>query len=90
MISPRLHRGECEALSLAVEIAATRVLMDDRAGRAAASELGLQCIGVLGILVEARRRNLISHLAPLLERLHSEARFWFSPSLRDKVLEAAG
>ena len=86
----RLHRGECEALSLAVELNASRVLMDERAGRAAAAILGLPCIGLLGILIEARRCNLIAQLAPLLEQLHTEANFWFSPTLRIQVLQLAG
>jgi predicted nucleic acid-binding protein len=37
LLTPRLHKGESEALSLAAEINASRVLMDERAGRAAAS-----------------------------------------------------
>ena len=86
----RLHRGECEALSLASEINASRVLMDERAGRAAAAMLGLPCIGLLGILIEARRCNLISQLAPLLDKLQTEANFWFSPTLRIQVLQLAG
>ena len=90
LLTPRLHRGECEALSLAVEIKATRVLMDERAGRAAAASLGIPSIGLLGILIEARRQNLISRLAPHLDRLQSDARFWFSPALRIQVLQLAG
>ena len=82
LLTRRLHRGECEALSLAAEIHASRVLMDEKAGRAAAATLGLQCIGLLGILIDARHRNLIADLAPLLDRLQTEARFWFSPALR--------
>ena len=88
--TPRLDAGECEALSLAFEIQASRVLMDEKAGRAAAAALGLQCVGLLGILVEARRRNLIAHLGIHLDRLQSEARFWFSPTLRQQVLQLAG
>jgi uncharacterized protein len=90
LTTPRLHAGECEALSLAYEIQASRVLMDEKAGRAAAAALGLQCVGLLGILVEARRRNLIVHLGIHLDRLQSEARFWFSPTLRQQVLQLAG
>lgn len=90
LLTPRLHKGECEALSLAAEIHASRVLMDERAGRAAAFKLGLNCIGLLGILIEARRQNLIPRLAPHLDRLQNEARFWFSQSLRIQVLQLAG
>ncbi len=52
--------------------------------------LGLKSIGLLGILIEARQRSLIPAVAPLLDRLHHEARFWVSPSLREAVLRAAG
>jgi predicted nucleic acid-binding protein len=90
LLTPRLHRGEAEALSLTVELNATRVLMDERAGRAAAATLGIPCIGLLGILIESRRRNLISSLEPYLDRLQIEARFWFSQTLRLQVLQLAG
>lgn len=86
----RLHRGESEALSLAAEMNAERVLMDERAGRAAAAMIGLSCIGLLGILIEARRRELISELAPMLSRLEIEAKFWLSPALKIQVLQLAG
>lgn len=86
----RLHGGEIAALSLAVERQADVVLMDERAGRAAAAALGLRTMGLLGILIEARKRSLVPAIAPLLDRLHLEARFWVSPSLRAAVLRAAG
>ena len=86
----RLHGGEIAALSLAVELGADAVLMDERAGRAAAAALGLQTMGLLGILIDARQRSLIPAVAPLLDRLQAEARFWISPSLRKAVLLAAG
>ena len=86
----RLHGGEIAALWLAVERRADVVLIDERAGRAAAAALGLKTMGLLGILIEARKRSLLPAIAPLLDRLHHEARFWVSPSLRDAVLRAAG
>jgi uncharacterized protein len=89
-MTPRLHQGEREALSLAVEMKATRILMDERAGRTAAASMGITAIGLLGILIQARRLNFIDHLAPYLDRLQSDARFWFSPALRMQVLQLAG
>ena len=69
---------------------ASRVLIDERAGRNAAAMLGLPCIGLLGILIEARRCNMIAQLAPLLDKLQTEAKFWFSPTLKIQVLQLAG
>lgn len=88
--TPRLDRGECEALSLALELRAGRVLMDERAGRSAAANLGIECLGLLGILITAKRRNLIPLLLPYLDQLQFEARFWFSQNLRIQVLQLAG
>jgi len=86
----RLQAGEIAALSLAVQRKADTVLMDELAGRSAAASLGLKPIGLLGILLEAKTRAFIPELAPLLDRLESEAEFWISGTLRSKVLNAAG
>lgn len=47
----RLHSGEIAVISVAVEIGADVVLMDERAGRSAANTLGLKTLGLLGILI---------------------------------------
>jgi len=86
----RLHGGETAALSLAVERGADAVLMDERAGRAAANALGLKTVGLLGILLLARQKGLIPAIAPLLDRLQNEARFWIDLSLRETIIKAAG
>jgi predicted nucleic acid-binding protein len=88
--SPVLHRGEIAALSLALELQADLVLMDEAEGRAAAASLKLTTMGLLGILLQARQRSLIPAVAPLLDRLDREARFWMAPSLRAAILRAAG
>lgn len=89
-MSRRLHDGEIAALALAVERKASLVLLDDSAGRKAAASLGLRVIGLLGVLAEARTKHLTSALAPLIDRLQSEAGFWISPDLRALVLKAVG
>jgi predicted nucleic acid-binding protein len=87
--SPVLHAGEVATLALALELGADLVLMDETEGRAAAAALHLQTMGLLGILIQARSRSLIPALAPLLDRLQSEARFWIAPALRQAILGAA-
>jgi predicted nucleic acid-binding protein len=85
-----LDPGETEALSLALEIQADLLLIDEADGRARAKRLGLKTIGVLGILLEARHRRIIGSLAPMLDRLRDEYRFFISPQLRAEVLRSAG
>jgi predicted nucleic acid-binding protein len=88
--TPRLHAGERAALALSLELGADAVLIDERAGRLFAKRLGIRSLGLLGILVEARRRSLIGSLAPLLDRLDKEARFWMSETLKREVLALVG
>jgi len=88
--SPALHSGEIAALSLALELKADLVLMDEAAGRAVATSLQLSTMGLLGILLKAQQQGLIPAITPFLERLQHQARFWIAPSLRQAVLRAAG
>jgi uncharacterized protein len=54
-----VDRGELEAISLAQEIHAAAVLMDDLAGRRAAAQCGLAVVGTLGLIEQAGIRELI-------------------------------
>lgn len=60
--------GELEAICLAKEIKAAAVLMDDRAGRAAAQHCGLAVVGTIGLLEQAARRGLLD-LPDVMTRL---------------------
>lgn len=85
-----LDPGETAALALALERGIRDVLIDERAGRAAALALGLHVAGLLAVLVEAKQRGLIPELRPLLHALISGARFWIGADLREQALRRAG
>ena len=87
---PDLDPGETEALSLALELHADAVLMDEAAGRRAATLLKVPFVGIAGILIRARSRRLIPAVRPLLERLRVEAGFWLHPRFEAEVLRLAG
>jgi predicted nucleic acid-binding protein len=84
-----LDCGERAALSLALELAADAILIDERKGYAAAVELGLKPIGVFGVLLRAKAVGEVEKISPLLDRLENEARFWMSAELRKHVLRLA-
>jgi uncharacterized protein len=85
-----LDPGESEALALALELQTLAVLIDEAAGREVARQLGLLPIGVLGILIRAKQRGLITVVGPLADRLKSELGFFISQPLRDEILRKAG
>lgn len=85
-----LDPGEAEAIALAVELNADRLLMDERLGRGAAMRVGLQVTGVLGILIAAKRNNLIQEVKPLLDALIDRVGFWVEEQLYTEVLQAVG
>lgn len=85
-----LHAGETAALALALNGHADAVLMDESAGRRAAQLLGLPVIGVLGVLLQARRSGLLLAIKPVLQRLAAEASFWLSPALMAEALRKCG
>ncbi|BAU10854.1 hypothetical protein LEP3755_13460 [Leptolyngbya sp. NIES-3755] len=85
-----LDPGEAEAIALSVELNVDRLLMDERLGRAAAMRVGLQVTGVLGILVAAKRNNLIQEVKPLLDALIERVGFWIDARLYAEVLQTVG
>jgi predicted nucleic acid-binding protein len=77
--------GELEAICLALEIKASAVLMDDRAGRNAAIHCGLLVIGTIGLLEQASARGLLD-LPQVMQRLQqTNARL--NPDLVHSALE---
>jgi uncharacterized protein len=81
--------GEAEAIVLALELSADRLLIDDAAGRAIALRECLQITGVLGILLIAKKRGLIDSVRSPLDDLINQAGFWVSDKLYRWVLSQA-
>jgi hypothetical protein len=90
IVQANLDAGESAAIALCLNEKADVLLIDEALGRRVAEELGLRTVGILGVLVQSRKRQLISSIKVVLDRLEKEAGFWISPGLRATVLQAVG
>jgi predicted nucleic acid-binding protein len=86
-LQQELDAGEAEAIALALEVDAQFLLMDERLGRETAAHMGVRCVGLIGVLVEAKRAGTIDSVGPLLDKLRDVAGFWISEVLYQRVLQ---
>lgn len=84
-----LDKGESEAITLAIEINAELLVIDEASGRKVAAGFGLRTTGVLGILLLAKQRGLIESVKPVMDELIGIADFRISKPLYESTLRLA-
>ena len=69
LLQQKLHQGEAEAIALAVELSATKILLDEKEARQAARTLGLSITGILGILLRGWCEGSITSIKTVRDHL---------------------
>lgn len=77
--------GESEAIILYQELDANFLLIDDKKARTYAENLGINCIGTLGILITAKEKGIIEALKPMFEQFLNNKRY-YSVKLLNSIL----
>jgi predicted nucleic acid-binding protein len=81
-----LGAGESDAIALAEQLGADRIVMDEALGRCEALARGLRIIGTLGVLREAHRAGLLD-LPTAIDRLKATT-FHASPQVLQAILDS--
>lgn len=85
-----LDQGEAAAIALALESGITKILLDERDGRAKAKALGLEPVGVLGVLLCAKRNGTLESVRDAMQMLRQDAGFYIGDELLGAILAEAG
>ncbi len=83
-----LDRGEAEVIILGRELKADLVIIDESLGRQYARHFNLPLTGTLGVLLRAKKENLIPKIRPLVEELRRK-NVWISEHVFRNVLQLA-
>lgn len=83
-----MDQGEAETIILSQELKADWVLMDEKKGRRKLTQMGVQKIGTVGILLKAKQLGMLPIVRPHLELLREKG-FSISQPVIDAVLQKA-
>ena len=87
VLTLNLDKGEAEAIALAKEKDAEILLIDDKLARKIAHHLGLNYIGLLGVLREAKSKGIIKNIKGYMDLLRTAAGFWISEDVYRNILK---
>ncbi|MGI8884848.1 MAG: DUF3368 domain-containing protein [Pyrinomonadaceae bacterium] len=84
-----LGKGETEALSLALKIDESGVILDDFAARKCARNLKIPFIGTGGLLILAKQKKLINSVSDAVQKVQNQG-LWLSEAVIEMLKEKAG
>lgn len=90
MYQAKLHDGEVEVMILAHENQNKDIIIiDDGAAKKTAKFLGLQVTGTLGVILKAKKENIISNVSSIMNQLIQNG-FYITQEVYDFVKNEAG
>jgi len=89
VITLELDLGEASGIALALEMPDSLLIIDEKKGRNYANRLGINMIGILGVLIRAKEKGIIETLKPILNKLN-DCDFRMSEKLVNDVLKRVG
>ena len=89
IIAASVDKGEASAIALALELENCLLIIDDLKGRKFAQQLGLNIIGTIGVIVDAKLTGNITSVKPILTKIRA-TNFRITEQLEMLILKRAG
>lgn len=90
VLQRELDNGEAAAITLAVQVKAEWILLDEKEGRKIAKSLGLKVTGILGILLRARHEGRLPSMQKVMDQLRDRAGFRIGAELYADLMRKSG
>ena len=88
LLELQIDKGESSAITLALEIPESTLILDDFKARKVAERLGLVYTGTIGIIVKAKLKGIIPSVKPLIEKI-KKTNFRISNEIELQALKEA-
>lgn len=89
IVAWNLGAGDSAVLAWALANAGTGAVIDDREGRRCAAQLGIKVVGTVGLVLAAKRRDLVPAARPVIEALIASG-LYLSEQIVDSALALVG
>jgi predicted nucleic acid-binding protein len=88
-LTAQLDPGEAAVITLALELGASQVLIDERAAWREAAGLGLTPVGSVGVILLAKKKGLITEVKTHLHEMRNKG-IYLSKRVIDNAIAKAG
>jgi predicted nucleic acid-binding protein len=89
ILNTLIDLGESGAIALSFEFGNSLLILDDLKARQVAKNLNLRFTGLLGVILKAKQKGIISSVKEVINKLRS-VNFRISQAMENEVLRLAG
>ncbi len=88
-IEIRLDKGEASSIALALELPNSMLIVDEIKGRKIAESFNIEIIGTIGVLILAKKKDLIDDIIGIIMIMRSQG-FRLSDNLLNTLMDSYG